>query len=213
MSAICVVGLAACSLRWQMYIMIGIVFPGLTLCSILSYRRESNRSAMPLRKGAYGKTFKRLINPLACAVVFFLVYALTNSSWEDQSISFFTITIVAEGAVTATVVLLALIWFVWKKELSIEKLYITMFPVLATLFFLGNLLRDISPLILTFIGNVCMSFMSMMMIFVCLKISKKYSVSCQVVYGVFAGSVYLAKLPEAFTASYALSSGLWAGCV
>lgn len=175
-----------------------IVLPGLIVCSLLSLQRTKRVNRKDSGYGSYKKAFGNLANPLICAVVFFLVYALTNSSWRGDSASLVEATFVAEGAVAFSVVLLACIWFVWKKDLSIEKFYIIMLPILATLFLLAHTVENINPLILSFVGNTCMATMSIMMIFVCLAVSKKYSVNCQVVYGVFVGAVYLAKLPELF---------------
>lgn len=192
--------LTFCSLALRVVLVALVTLPGVTACTALALPilREARSIPRDTNVSKIRSAASKLITAVICAAMFFTVYALTNYGWNPSGIPDRSVDFISQAGTLVAIGILAILWFKLHISASIEQMYTAMFPVLATLFLAGQFLSGWLLIVLSFIGSICMALMSIMMTFICIEVSRNHQVSCQAVYGLFAGIVYLAKVPQTY---------------
>jgi DNA-binding CsgD family transcriptional regulator len=97
------------------------------------------------------------------------------------------------GNVFAPLVLLVS-WRVFHSRINIVKIYLSTFPVLATIFLLVPLVDMTFWPILSILSDFLFTLVSVMMMIYCIEVTQQSEAKLEIVYGIFAGSVYLSRL-------------------
>ena len=192
--------LTFCPMALRIVLVALVTLPGVTACTALALPilREARSIPRDTNVSKIKSAASKLITAIICAAMFFTVYALTNYGWNPSETPDRSSNFIPQAGTLVAVGILAILWFKLNISISIEQMYTAMFPILATLFLAGHFLSGWLLIVLSFIGSICMALMSIMMTFICIEVSRNHRVSCQVIYGLFAGIVYLAKVPQTY---------------
>jgi DNA-binding CsgD family transcriptional regulator len=132
--------------------------------------------------------------PVICAVMFGLIGPAVGSAALDAQIPVVTRALVSQTGNVLAALALYVLWRGFKLNVTITRIFLTLFPVLATAFLLFPLLQSTYwPLFLA-LSDFLFTLVSIAMMMLCFEESKRSGVSLTVVYGVIAGVVYCSRL-------------------
>ncbi|MDR0627542.1 MAG: LuxR C-terminal-related transcriptional regulator [Bifidobacteriaceae bacterium] len=150
--------------------------------------------------------FPQLWVPLLCVLVLATVApAVTNLS-ENTRPSLGTLTALTLISFLLVVALLGTCWFGLKRHLSITGFYVVMMPVLATSLMVMPFFGHGFLYVLYFLGTVGFLAISMLIIIDSIQAAHQRDIPALMVFGVFAGTLYLSRLIGMFIAQPFLRS-------
>lgn len=138
---------------------------------------------------------RKLLVPTVCAVVLVLVAPLVSGvSYGNDDVLFRVL--LAQGANAVGLLVLAVLLFGLKREVSIFGAYCVFLPVLASALLVSSFVDVGQRWFVLFLGDMCFCVVSFLMLLTSCRLAKDQHVSALFVYGVLGGFVYLARLPE-----------------
>ncbi len=139
---------------------------------------------------------RSLVTPAVCAVVLVLVAPLASNLFVNTQGQDFFRTMLAQVANIVALVVLAGVFFGWRRSVRIRDAYAVLLPILATAVLVAAFLPPEQRWFVVFIGDACFCVVSLLLLLTSCKLSRSADVSTVVVYGILGGCVYLARLPE-----------------
>lgn len=149
------------------------------------------------RESAYSSCMaagKGLVVPFLCVIVFFFVDSTIDLNWDANILTESFRIVLSQVARIAGTAIVAFIWFGLDRDITIPRLYVFSWPVLATIFVFASFIHETaSSWVFVLMGETCGAVMSIMMIVLTVEQSRKYQINPQILYGIFAGIAYLTR--------------------
>lgn len=152
----------------------------------------------PRAVNGFARTIKKdLLLPIVCAMALVLITPIASITFgtatgEGLASSGFLLPI----AHACSLALLMVVWFGFRRDITLPKFYCVFLPIFASLIFLLPLLDASQTWIILFVGDGCFFFVSVLMVTTCLAVSHRRRLSAIVLYGLFAGCVYLSNVVQ-----------------
>ena len=161
-----------------------------------SLRVAGNKAAPANIEGGSRRLFSSLAVPIICAIVLTLVAPIASTTYIDTTGQDLFRTLLAQIANAVALAVLAVIYLGMNRKVSMFNAYCMLLPVLASSVLIASFFEPSQRWFVLFLGDVCFCTVSFLMMLTCCSISKQLNTSAIVVYGLFGGFVYLARIPE-----------------
>lgn len=139
---------------------------------------------------------KDVLLPIVCAMALVLITPIASTSFGNSENNIISNDVILPLAHACSLLLLMIIWFVFKKDTTLPQLYCVFLPIFASLIFLLPLFAPEQTWIVLFIGDGSFFFVSILMVTTCLFVSHKHHFSSISIYGLFAGCVYFSNVVQ-----------------
>lgn len=143
----------------------------------------------PLKK-VLGITWKTLLCLVVVGITSPVILALAHEPLRALTFSQQSLMVHSENIIA--VVLLGVVWLALKKDLTIVKAFTFLFPVLITALLLFPFMEPSMRIIVPYVSGTAFVVFSILVVMESLSVSSAKSINFTVVYGLFAGSIYLA---------------------
>jgi len=139
--------------------------------------------------------FSHLWIPLACIIVISLIAPLVTTVASAEAVEGQMLANLTLVALVLSTLILAVRWLVQRKQASISSVYLVMVPAMATaLLLLPIVSGEVYRYILFFIGTTAFCLASIIILISSIAIARESGISLICVFGLMAGTLYLAHL-------------------
>jgi DNA-binding CsgD family transcriptional regulator len=142
----------------------------------------------------YKSVFSAILIPIFCALLFGLIGPAIGSAVLDAQTSVQIRALTSQAGNVLAAVILLIGWRGFHSKMNLVKIYLSTFPVLATVFLLVPLINMAFWPVLSVFSDFLFTLISVTMMMYCIEISHERGAKLEIVYGVFAGCVYLSRL-------------------
>jgi DNA-binding CsgD family transcriptional regulator len=139
--------------------------------------------------------FSHLWIPLACIIVISLIAPLVTTVASAEAVEGQMLANLTLVALVLSTLILAVRWLIQRKQASISSVYLVMVPAMATaLLLLPIVSGEVYRYILFFIGTTAFCLASIIILISSIAIARESGISLICVFGLMAGTLYLAHL-------------------
>jgi len=154
-------------------------------------------AALPENPEASRGSVRMLAKPILCVTMIGTVAAVVSGisgmTGSDPLPSFDTQALIIHSENMVASIILAMCWLAAAREITLTTAYAVVFPILATIFLLFTIAPTSSHIILSTASSIAFVVFSMVVPMQSMSLSEKTSLSLDEVYGLLAGSLYLAE--------------------
>jgi DNA-binding CsgD family transcriptional regulator len=142
-------------------------------------------------------SIRMLAKPVLCVTMIGAVAAVVSGisgmTGSDPMPSFETQALIIHSENMVASIILAICWLAAAREITLTAAYAVVFPILATIFLLFTIAPASSHIILSAASSIAFVVFSMVVPMQSISISEKTGLKLDEVYGLLAGSLYLAE--------------------
>lgn len=128
--------------------------------------------------------------PLLCIAMIGVISPILNAVVREDSLTFSQNCAIVIVANFLAAVALGLVWFGFKKDISVTNAYFVLFPFFLTAFVVFPFMPERFNFIVLLFGSFAFSFFSIVMMMSCVKKAEEEQRSLPFVYSLFAGTLY-----------------------
>lgn len=154
-------------------------------------------TAAPEEPQAHHQSMRLLAKPVLCVMMIGAVAAVVSGisgmTGSDPMPSFTTQALVIHSENMVASIILAICWLAASREITLTAAYAVVFPILATIFLLFTVAPANSHIILSTASSIAFVVFSMVVPMQSISLAEKTGLSLDEVYGLLAGSLYLAE--------------------
>lgn len=157
---------------------------------------EGEDGRAPATDESFKMIGKDILLPIVCAMALVLITPIARTAFGTVGNGAVSSDAILPFAHACSLLLLVIIWFVFKKDTTLPQLYCVFLPIFASLIFLLSLWAPEQIWMVLFIGDGSFFLVSILMVTTCLLVSHKHRFSPVFVYGLFAGCVYFSNVVQ-----------------
>ena len=147
----------------------------------------STREALPA-------ACRRFWKPLLCIVMIGAISPVIGQVAFSGTLAFAENCAVVLSANLLSAVILSVVWLALRKDTSLSKTYIVLFPVLITAFLAFPFIEERYRVVVLFVGSFGFTLFSIVMMMSCIDIARERGLSLVFAYALFAGVTYASRL-------------------
>jgi DNA-binding CsgD family transcriptional regulator len=149
----------------------------------------------------------RLISPMLCVCMVGVVATVEGGLLQTSSGAFLEQAAIVYGESLVAAILMAIIWFVFKRDIGVTMAYAIFFPILATLL-LAPMMGETACRVASFVAGLAFVMFSMLVAENSLRMASSSKAPLLFVYGMMAGALYLSQLLGVWLGNVVDAAGL-----